>query len=66
MNQQDLKRHLKELLQTDNRFAGIGITSVDGEVAIKVNRTHGKPFDIPKSMHGITIVQDAVGRIDAL
>jgi len=47
---------------------GVGITRVNEEFAVKVNLSEPAPagFDVPKSVEGVAVVVEVVGRVRAL
>lgn len=57
------KETLRQRLSGDPRCVGIGITEVDGHLAVKVNWREGPCNDQPTSVNGVRVVHDVVGRI---
>lgn len=63
------KAHLLSQLGNVDWLRGVGLTSTDGELALKVNVKELTPAvraAIPRSIDGVQVVVAQVGRISAL
>lgn len=65
MDIRDIKEQLKTQLKGNDNLAGIGLTRIDGVLSIKVNLKEKKEDNIPRELHGVKIITEVIGQVQA-
>jgi hypothetical protein len=60
------KERIVAQVKNDDRFEGIGIGMFGGKVAVTVDRSGGKKFDLASEIDGVRIRQRVTGRAVAM